>query len=186
MIQNTLRLNTPPLNKFINEVLPRHRDFFFKENKDANELDFLESLNEIYSIDLSDYIRFNGKDYFDDEVYKNRRIIEYLRQQIAEFENNRSVTNRRQAVKPDNNLQNVNLNKNVLTLDEAATFVGLSKSALYKLTSRGVIEFSKPNGKTIFIEKAYLEKWMMSGLRKNKEETEREAMSYCTLSKKKG
>lgn len=186
MIQNTLRLNTPPLNKFINEILPRHRNFFFKENEDAKELDFLESLNEIYSIDLSDYIRIKGKDNFDNEVYRNKRIIEYLRKQIEELKNNQLVINQRQTVKQVNNLQNVNMNKNVLTLDEAATFIGLSKSALYKLTSRGIIEFSKPNGKTIYIEKAYLEEWMMSGLRKNKKETERDAMNYCMLSKKKG
>ena len=52
--------------------------------------------------------------------------------------------------------------KKVLTVNEACEYLGYKKSYLYKLTSGGIIPFSKPNGKTIFIEKAKLEEWMLS------------------------
>lgn len=187
MIQNKLRTDTTPvLQEFIDRVLPRHREYYLKVNENANELDFLESLNEIYTLDLSDYIRIKGNDFFDNEIHNNKRIIEYLRKLIVDFKINPAVTNGKQYAQPVNKMLIVDLNKKVLNIDEAAVFVGLSKSYLYKLTSRGLIDFSKPNGKIIFFEKTYLEEWMMSGLRKNKEETEREAMSYCTLSNRNG
>ena len=50
--------------------------------------------------------------------------------------------------------------KAFLTLEEAATFTGISKSYIYKLTHRGSIPFSKPQGKLIFFEKVELEKWL--------------------------
>jgi excisionase family DNA binding protein len=52
--------------------------------------------------------------------------------------------------------------KNVLTLDEACVYLGYKKSYMYKLTSAGIIPYSKPNGKTIFFDKAKLEEWMLS------------------------
>jgi len=50
-----------------------------------------------------------------------------------------------------------------LTLEEAAHFTGLSKSYIYKLTSRGKIPHSKPQGKLIFFERVNLENWMRQG-----------------------
>ena len=52
--------------------------------------------------------------------------------------------------------------KKVLTVSEACEYLGYKKSYLFKLTSGGIIPFSKPNGKTIFFEKAKLEEWMLS------------------------
>lgn len=52
--------------------------------------------------------------------------------------------------------------KKVLTVSEACEYLGYKKSYLYKLTSGGIIPFSKPNGGTIFFEKAKLEEWMLS------------------------
>ena len=52
--------------------------------------------------------------------------------------------------------------KNVLNLEEACNYLGFKKSYLYKLTSAGIIPHSKPNGKTIFFDKAKLEAWMLS------------------------
>jgi excisionase family DNA binding protein len=186
MKQNTLSLNTPTLLQFINEVFPKHRDYFLQQNENATELDCLESLNEIYSEELGDYIRIKGMGYFDDEIYKNKRIIEYLRKQIVEFKTNNLTSNSDNLITVHNNSERIDLNKKVLTLEEAAILLGLSKSYLYKLTSRGVLEYSKPNGKTIFIEKEYLENWMLSGKQKTRMDIEKEAMSYCTKSKKKG
>jgi hypothetical protein len=52
--------------------------------------------------------------------------------------------------------------KNVLSLKEACEYLGYKRSYLYKLTSAGIIPHSKPNGKTIFFDKAKLEAWMLS------------------------
>ena len=52
--------------------------------------------------------------------------------------------------------------KDVLTVEEAALFLGLSKSFIYKMTHEGAIPFYKPNGKVCFFEKADLLEWMRS------------------------
>ena len=52
--------------------------------------------------------------------------------------------------------------KRVLTLDEACEYTGYAKSYFYKLTSTGVLPFSKPNGKKIFFDKDQLDAWLMS------------------------
>ncbi len=58
-------------------------------------------------------------------------------------------------------------NKNILTLKEAATFMGISSSTLYKMTHRRTIPFYKPNGKLIFFKKEDLINWML----KNRQDT---------------
>ena len=50
--------------------------------------------------------------------------------------------------------------KDVLTLEEASLFLGLSRSALYKMTHNNVIPFFRPNGKMIYFEKAELLEWI--------------------------
>lgn len=52
--------------------------------------------------------------------------------------------------------------KKVLNINEACEYLGYKKSYLYKLTSAKIIPHSKPNGKTIFFDKAKLEEWMLS------------------------
>ena len=47
--------------------------------------------------------------------------------------------------------------KRVLTFDEGCTYLGYAKSYVYKLTSAGVLPFSKPNGKSIFFDREKLE-----------------------------
>jgi len=76
----------------------------------------------------------------------------------------------------------MSLDKRVLTLDEAVTFTGYAKSYLYKLTSGGVIPFSKPNGKTIFFDREKLESWMLSNARPGMRERQEIAATYATTS----
>ena len=57
--------------------------------------------------------------------------------------------------------------KKILTLEEATQFLGYSKSTIYKLTSSGILPFSKPNGKKIYFERDLLEKWMLSNKTKS-------------------
>lgn len=51
--------------------------------------------------------------------------------------------------------------KQVLSLEEAAQFLGVSKSYMYKLTSVRTVPFSKPNGGTLFFDKEELTNWAL-------------------------
>lgn len=68
-----------------------------------------------------------------------------------------------------------------LTVEEAADFLNISKSTLYKLTHKRAIPFSKPNGKKLYFEKAKLAAWMLSRPAKTHEEIDEEASTYVTL-----
>lgn len=50
--------------------------------------------------------------------------------------------------------------KEVLTSDEAARYMGISKSYLYKLTMRQQIPHYKPMGKMCYFNRAELESWL--------------------------
>lgn len=69
--------------------------------------------------------------------------------------------------------------KEVLTSDEAARYMGISKSYLYKLTMRQQIPHYKPMGKMCYFNRTELEQW----LQQNRAATEREiterANEYC-------
>lgn len=50
--------------------------------------------------------------------------------------------------------------KEVLTSNEAAKYMGISMSYLYKLTMRGEIPHYKPMGKMCYFNRAELEEWL--------------------------
>lgn len=50
--------------------------------------------------------------------------------------------------------------KEVLTSDEVARYMGVSKSFLYKLTMRGEIPHYKPTGKMCYFNRRELEQWL--------------------------
>lgn len=50
--------------------------------------------------------------------------------------------------------------KEVLTSDEAAKYMGISKSYLYKLTMRNAIPHYKPMGKMCYFNRVELEQWL--------------------------
>ncbi len=52
-------------------------------------------------------------------------------------------------------------NKEVLTLEEACDYTGISQSYMYKLTSTGKIPHSKPMGKAIYFERLKLNSWLL-------------------------
>ena len=68
--------------------------------------------------------------------------------------------------------------KQVLTLDEACEYTGISRSYLYKLTSAGIVPHNKPNGKLIFFDINRLNEWLLQNNRKSKSEIQNEALSY--------
>ena len=70
------------------------------------------------------------------------------------------------------------LTKNVLSFDEASTFLNLSKCYLYKLTSGNLIPHYKPQGKMLYFEKSELEAWLRQNPVKTKTQIEQEAQKY--------
>jgi excisionase family DNA binding protein len=71
--------------------------------------------------------------------------------------------------------QSLFLVKSILSFDEAAEFLHLSKSYLYKLTSAGQIPHYKPKGKMLYFEKASLEDWLRQNPVKTVRQMEQEA-----------
>ena len=55
------------------------------------------------------------------------------------------------------------MEKQILNLGEAASFMGYSKSHLYKLTHYRKIDHYKPNGKNIFFKKDDLINFLLRG-----------------------
>lgn len=68
--------------------------------------------------------------------------------------------------------------KEVLTSDEAAVYLGVSKSFLYKLTMRKEIPHYKPNGKLCFFERQELNQWAEQGRCATATELADKAMAY--------
>ena len=65
--------------------------------------------------------------------------------------------------------------KEVLTLQEAAQYMGIARSSLYKMTSNQTIPFYRPNGKMIFFEKSDILSWIRKNRVSSREEIEEEA-----------
>ncbi|QYJ68785.1 helix-turn-helix transcriptional regulator [Flavobacterium litorale] len=53
------------------------------------------------------------------------------------------------------------LEKEFFTLEEAALYLGQSKSSIYKLTSKKEIPFYVPGGKMIYFRKPELDAWII-------------------------
>lgn len=69
--------------------------------------------------------------------------------------------------------------KEVLTSDEAAKYMGVSKSYLYKLTMRQQIPHYKPMGKMCYFNRAELEQWLQSNRVSTSTEISQQAQTYC-------
>lgn len=73
----------------------------------------------------------------------------------------------------------ISTTKAVLTADEAAKYMGISKSTLYKMTMRREIPFSKPSGKVCYFDRLELEAWLMSNRQATADEIRDKAQTYC-------
>ena len=69
--------------------------------------------------------------------------------------------------------------KEVLTSDEAAVYMGVSKSYLYKLTMRKQIPHYKPMGKMCYFNRAELEEWLQQNRCATDAELSQKAAGYC-------
>ena len=76
------------------------------------------------------------------------------------------------------------LSKELLTSDEAALYLGVSKSWLYKLTMRRLIPHFKPMGKLCYFKRAELDEWIQRNHICTAEEIAQKAQGYCMGKKK--
>ncbi|MBV7270142.1 helix-turn-helix domain-containing protein [Winogradskyella luteola] len=68
--------------------------------------------------------------------------------------------------------------KEILSFREALIYLDVSESFLYKLTSKGAIEFTKPNGGKLYFKKSDLDNWMMKNESTSKEQLEQEVYNH--------
>ena len=68
--------------------------------------------------------------------------------------------------------------KEILTSEEAAMYLGISKSYLYKLTMRQQIPHYKPMGKMCYFNRAELEAWLQRNRVATTEELNDRAVRY--------
>jgi len=73
----------------------------------------------------------------------------------------------------------ISTTKEVLTSDEAARYMGVSKSYLYKLTMTQKIPHYKPMGKMCYFNRLELEKWLQGNRVSTTNEISQRAQSYC-------
>ncbi len=71
-----------------------------------------------------------------------------------------------------------------LTLEEAADYLGFSKSHLYKLTSANKIPHYKPQGKRIYFDQCELNTWLRRNPVKTETKVEQEADDYIVNGKR--
>ena len=65
-----------------------------------------------------------------------------------------------------------------LTLNEAAQYLDISKSYIYKLTCSNKIPHYKPQGKKIYFDKSELDSWLMTNPVKSTADIEQKADDY--------
>jgi excisionase family DNA binding protein len=70
------------------------------------------------------------------------------------------------------------LNKETLNFKEAAKYLDVSRSHLYKLTYRKEIPHYKPRGKQVYFERRELDQWLLQNRQKTKAEIEQAAIDY--------
>ena len=69
--------------------------------------------------------------------------------------------------------------KEVLTSEEVAAYMGISKSYLYKLTMRHEIPHYKPMGKICYFNRKEVEQWLQSNRVATDDELNQQAQAYC-------
>lgn len=70
------------------------------------------------------------------------------------------------------------LQKEMLNPEEAARYLNVSRSYLYKMTSRRVIPHYCPNGKKLFFKRTEIDEWLQANRKKTRKETESDAVGY--------
>ncbi|MCD9854530.1 helix-turn-helix domain-containing protein [Epilithonimonas sp. JDS] len=71
------------------------------------------------------------------------------------------------------------LSKKVFNVKDFSFYSGFKESHIYKLTSQGEIEFSKPNGKMVFFDKEIIDKYLLQNSVKARTSIESAAIEYA-------
>lgn len=66
--------------------------------------------------------------------------------------------------------------KTVLNFEEFCTYVGISASFAYKLTSSRAISYSQSNGKKIYFDREIVDSYLLSNPVKTKKQLEKEVL----------
>ena len=69
--------------------------------------------------------------------------------------------------------------KEVMSTEEVAKYMGVSKSTIYKLTMTRQIPYYKPTGRMCYFKRSELEAWLLSNRVSTEEEIEQKALAYC-------
>lgn len=76
------------------------------------------------------------------------------------------------------------LNKEVLNFPEACTYLDISASHLYKLTSTKSIPHFCPQGKRLYFNRIELDKWLQRNRQSTQDELEQIASNYVLKNKR--
>jgi excisionase family DNA binding protein len=74
------------------------------------------------------------------------------------------------------------LQKEMLTLEEAASYINVSKNHLYKMTHWNEISRYCPGGKKIYFNRLELNQWLQKNRKMSREELDKEAISLTIKS----
>jgi excisionase family DNA binding protein len=74
--------------------------------------------------------------------------------------------------------------KEILTIEEASEFLGLSVSRLYKMTSNKEIPHYKPGGKKIYLNRNEIESWIINSRVESTYDLDEKLDSYLSRTNK--
>ncbi len=77
------------------------------------------------------------------------------------------------------------LKKDVLNFNETCTYIDISASHLYKMTSQKLIPHFCPQGKKLYFKRAELDEWLLRNRQDSTDEIETMAANYLLTLKRK-
>ncbi|AKB06154.1 helix-turn-helix domain-containing protein [Vibrio fluvialis] len=74
--------------------------------------------------------------------------------------------------------------KEYLTVDEAAAYIGAKRSYIYRLTHEKRVSFTKPGGNRVLIKRSDLQAWLETNRVKSQDEIHQDVAAYITGSRR--
>ena len=137
----------------------------FAADLQPNGMEYKPQMVEIYGKDRGGLVHASGK-----PQPLNKRVMQEKLKQVADL-----IT-----------ANIIGTQKEVLTSDEAARYLGVSKSCLYKWTmGRQIPHYKSPTGKMCFFNRKEIEAWMQSQRVATNDELEQQAQTITRKGGKK-
>lgn len=111
----------------------------------------------------------NTLDVIEQAKVDSKRVAE-IHQFIEKFDSKEEFTGFIKDLK-----ENLFYLKNELTIKEAAKYLGVSVSTLYKMTMHNEIPFYRPGKRRIYFKRQELDQWMITNRQATNEEMQRDA-----------